>query len=59
VYWGLKGNQGTMVTYASIGFSIIKLNWYVMCDEWVIDSCNHFSWNETSVLWVEKKNQVP
>jgi len=29
VYWGLKGNQGTMVTYVSICFSMMKLN--VLC----------------------------
>jgi len=29
VYWGLKGNQGTMATYISICFSMIELMWYV------------------------------
>ena len=29
VYWGLKGNQGTMVTHVSICFSMMKLN--VLC----------------------------
>ena len=62
VYWGLKGNQGTMVTYVFICFSMMKLMCY--CDDWVIDLyviisyglvCNHFGWNETSVLGVERK----
>jgi len=29
-YWGLEGNQGTMVTYVSICFSMIELKWCVM-----------------------------
>jgi len=32
VYLGLKGNQGTMVTYVSICFSMMEL----MCDDWFI-----------------------
>jgi len=54
VYWGLKGNQGTMVTYVSIWFIMMKL----MCYVWWLSYrlvCNHFGWNETSVLGVERK----
>jgi len=29
VYWGLKGNQGIMITYASICFTMIELMCYV------------------------------
>jgi len=29
VYWGLKGNQGTMVTYVFIYFNMIGLMYYV------------------------------
>jgi len=34
IYWGLKGNQGTMVTYASICFNI-ELIWCVMIELYV------------------------
>ena len=34
VYLGLKGNQGTIVTYVSISFSI-KLKWCVMTELYV------------------------
>jgi len=29
VYWALKENQGIMITYTSICFSMIELMWYV------------------------------
>jgi len=43
-----------MVTYASIYFSMIEL----ICYLWWLGYrliCNHFGWNETSVLGVERK----
>jgi len=45
-----------MVTYASICFSMIEL----ICNVWWLSYrliCNHFGWNETSVLGVEKKSR--
>jgi len=36
VYWGLKGNQGSMVTYVSICFSMIELMWYIVIGSYVI-----------------------
>ena len=54
-YYGLKGNQGTIVTYTSICFSVIEL----MCYVWWLSYrllCNHFGWNETSTLGVERKS---
>jgi len=56
VYWGLKGNQGTMVTYTSICFSMIELMWYVWWLSYML-ICNHFGWNETNILKVEKKSR--
>jgi len=35
VYGGLKGNQGTMVTYIYL-YPLVWLNWCGMCDDWVI-----------------------
>jgi len=54
IYWGLKGNQGIMVTYISICFSI-ELIWCVMTELYVY--INHFSWNETSALRIERKSR--
>jgi len=56
VYGGLKGNQGTMVTYISISFSMIELMWYVWWLSYRL-TCNHFGWNETSALRVERKSR--
>jgi len=55
VYWGLKGNQGIMVTYIFICFRTIELIWYVI---WVNDEyiCNSYDWNEIIVLGIEKKS---
>ena len=55
VYWGLKGNQGTMVTYVFIYFNMICLMYYVW---WLIYRlvCNLYGWNETSVRGL-KRNQ--
>ena len=52
----MKGNQGTMVTYVSICFSMMKL----MCYVWWLSYrlvCNHFGWNETSILKIERKSR--
>jgi len=56
VYRELKGNQGVMVTYVSICFSMIEL----ICFVWLLIyrlQCNHFGWNETDVLGVERKSR--
>jgi len=56
MYWRLKGNQGTMVTYVSICFSMMEL----MCYVWWLSyrlRCNHYGWNETSILEVERKSR--
>jgi len=54
-YWGLKGNQGTMVTYEFICFNMV--NWYDVCDGWII-------WSNVIILveikpeyWILKGNQ--
>jgi len=54
VYQGLRGNQGTMVTYVFIWFRTIELIWYVI---WVNDEyiCNSYDWNKIRILGIEKK----
>jgi len=56
VCWGLTGNQGTMVTYASIYFSTIELICYVWWLSYRL-VCNHFGWNKISVLEIERKSR--
>jgi len=55
VYWRLKGNQGTMVTYISICLSM--MNWCSMCDDWVIGSYVIILVEMTPVYWGLKGNQ--
>jgi len=54
VYWELKVNQGIVVIYVSICFSMMELMCYAW---WLIYRlvCNHYGWNETNVLGVERK----
>jgi len=56
VYWGLKGNQGIMVTYAPISFWMVEMIWLLL---WLNDEsiCNHYDWNEIRVLGIEKKSR--
>ena len=52
----MKGNQGTIVTYVSICFIMMEL----MCYMWWLSYrliCNHFGWNETSVMGIERKSR--
>jgi len=30
MYWGLKGNQGIMVTYAPISFKMVEMIWLLL-----------------------------
>ena len=56
MYWGLKGNQGTMVTHTPISLRMVEMIWLLL---WLNDEsiCNHFDWNDIRVLRIEKKNQ--
>jgi len=49
MYWGLKGNQGTMVICVPISFRIFEMIWLLL---WLNDESiyNHFDRNEIKVL---------
>jgi len=55
VYWGLKGNQGIMVTHTPISFRMVEMIWLLL---WLSDEsiCNHFNWKK-SEYWGLKGNQ--
>jgi len=54
MYWELKGNQG--FKYVSICFSMIELMFYVWWLSYRL-ICNHYGWNESSILRVERKSR--
>jgi len=45
MYWRLKGNQGTMVTYAPICFRMVEIIWLFMAGWWVLTQSFWLKWN--------------